>query len=619
MAGSESSGLRDVFHLSDLRLEEDDMTVFEILAQQPRSLLVASFAALGGFLFGLDTGYIGPVLEMSSFERDIHGGKTLSPGTKGFITGSFSIGCVITSVPVISGWCMDQFGRRRTIILGACIFGCGGLVQDVSNSVAEMCIGRLISGFGTGMLSTCVPVYQTEVAPKETRGALGTLYQLGVTLGILVAVLVDFSQRHAEAGWRWCGVPRVVVAVGLALGMVFLPESPRYLMRKAGVNRMQGAVNEQAMATLHWLRHGAKLDYVEVEYAEIMDEVAEEERVGQASWSEFLSGFALRLLAVGVAAQFLQQLCGINAFMYYGPAMFKMAGLDGFTIQVVLSSVNFIMTIPAVVLVDRCGRKGLLRWTGFLMSVFMILLGVVGITSVQIPSECPDGTKTDCAHSANQPFGSVSWSTSVQIVVSGLLFVGSFAAGWGPVVWVFCAEIFPLKYRSKGVGVTTSASWLGTFIVAQITTLLMESCEYGTFIFYGTFCVACVMFAMWIPETAGVPMEEIQLLFEKKFGIKHKERVFYSFRERLWSDRSAGDGSSAYGSHPDLQRMQRAGVAEGFTSYQSPQEGARDWRAGGLSRGYASQPEFRSGFVADDGLGPAPGMRLVPYRQQDRR
>mmetsp|Transcript_104412 Transcript_104412/g.239118 ORF Transcript_104412/g.239118 Transcript_104412/m.239118 type:complete len:604 (-) Transcript_104412:167-1978(-) len=534
-------------------LEEEEMSALQVIRQQPRSAVVALFAALGGFLFGLDIGYIGPVYEMQSFIDDISHGEPLGAATKGFITGVFSIGCIVTSLPMVSSLFMDKLGRKWTIMSGAWVYACGAAVQCLASDVNQLYVGRLMSGFGIGMLSTTVPVYQTEVAPKETRGALGTLYQMGITSGILSASLVDMWFTDAASGWRWAGSPRVGVALFLAIGMLCLPESPRHLARKGN--------NERTMQTLQWLRRGAREDYIEVEFDCVIEEVEAEMRMGEPEWGEFFSGFMLRVLMVGMAAQFLQQLCGMNAFMYYGPALFGMAGIDGTTFQVIQCSVNFLMTFPAVAFVDRAGRTFLLKWTGIVMATFILILGTVGMVFIEIPEDCPLPKDTDCAHTAGLPYGQVDPVVSAVIVGSGLMFVAGFALGWGPVVWVFCAEIFPMKYRSKGVGMTTTANWVGNYIVAQVTTLLMQNTKFGTFIFYGFFCILCVVFAMWVPETANIPMEEVQILFEQKFGMPpRRTRSASTFRDRLLSSRpsSARASMRGFGSAPDFAALQEA-------------------------------------------------------------
>jgi MFS family permease len=187
------------------------------------------------------------------------------------------------------------------------------------------------------------------------------------------------------------------------------------------------------------------------------------------------------------------------------------------------------MTVPAIFLVDRCGRTILLKIGAIGMTFCIWLLGIAGEIDIVIPSSCPTSAtndKYDCAHSHGYPDGHISGGISATVIVSVLGFVCFFAVSWGPIIWAFCAEIFPNKYRAKGVAITTCCNWIGNTIVGYVTPIMLDSIGFATFYFYGTFCIICVVFAFWIVETAQVSLEHMTPLWEKKLHAKYHSGSF---------------------------------------------------------------------------------------------
>lgn len=228
--------------------------------------------------------------------------------------------------------------------------------------------------------------------------------------------------------------------------------------------------------------------------------------LGQPRWAELFAGKIGRLLAIGAGIQVLQQLVGMNAFMYFGPRIFKTLGLNENVFQTMNNAVNFIASFPAIFLADRCGRRPLLLGGAFGMLFACVFMGSLGLLFLR-------------------PLADGSWETPAGGVGQGIMlavftFVACFAATWGPIAWVYCGEIYPLKYRARCIGLTTLANWLGNFLVAQFTPVLLDTLGFGTFLVFGLFCGLSFGFSIWLPETRGLPLERVEELFDLKLGYK---------------------------------------------------------------------------------------------------
>jgi len=292
---------------------------FSELASLPRDKavrvgLVALFSATGSFLFGLDIGYIAPIVASSPFKRDIFGDpdKEIPESINGMIVSLFSVGAMIASFPVITSFFLDTFGRKPSIMLGAAVFIIGSIIQASSFDLVQLLIGRCVSGMSIGILSSVIVLYQGELAPASMRGGMTTLYQLMITFGILVAAFIDELFVERDNGWRLVICMMCVPAMILLIGMIFMPRSPRWLVQRGRL--------EEARNVLLTVRDRGQ---AEKEVAEIAEEVKQGEEMGLPRWTELFSGRVGRLVFLGVSLQLLQQLVGMNAFMYFGPTIFQ--------------------------------------------------------------------------------------------------------------------------------------------------------------------------------------------------------------------------------------------------------------------------------------------------------
>jgi len=467
-----------------------------------KATIAALVASLGAFLFGLDIGYIAPILECASFKRDVAHLKDwqdeharLSPATSGFIVAIFSIGCILSAFPTVSSFFIDELGRRNSIIMGAVLFLVGCAVQALSASVTMFCTGRLVSGVSIGLLSSAVPLYQAEMAPPDLRGTLTSTYQLLLAFGIFVAALLDLFLVHLDGGWKVAIAFQAVPASLILMTMPFLPRSPRWLVQ-------QGRVEEAERALVD-LRASEGPQAARDELDDILTEVKALD--GAKTWTEVFQGQMLFVLCIGASLQLLQQLVGMNAFMYFGPSIFTSFGYSGTLFQMITNGVNFLMTFPALFLVETVGRR---------------LLLMVGAAGMALSSLCLAGLGHFAMEHKGHSFvlkTSNPW-VGVAMACTIFSFVSFFAATWGPVVWVYCAEMFPLKYRARCLGVTTVTNWIGNYLIAQFTPILLDAAGFATFTIFGSFCCVAFFVARYLPETQGLSLECIGQLFQERFG-----------------------------------------------------------------------------------------------------
>ena len=431
--------------------------------------VVASVAALGGLLFGYDTGVISGALLFIKQDFD------LNPFVEGFIVSSLLLGAMVGAG--VSGALSDRLGRRTIILGAAIIFAIGAIGAGLSPSVWVLLVFRFVLGLGVGAASALVPSYISESAPTDVRGSLSSLFQLAITLGILIAYLVNGAFAAAE-DWRWpIGLAFVPAAV-LFVGMYFLPETPRWLVSK---NR-----EEEARQVLSRSRSEEEVDSEISEIREVEQE--EEEQVG---YGELFAPWVRPMIVVGIGLAVFQQFVGINTVIYYAPTIIKSTGLGSsasILSTIGIGIVNVAMTVVAILIVDRVGRKPLL---------------IVGLVGMVISLLVIGG-----AFLVPGLSGIISWVTLAGL----MLYVASFAVSFGPLLWVMLPEIFPVKARGAGTGLSSLSNWGANFIVAQaflpLVALIGTTAVF--WILAGICIVAGIFIYFIVPETRGRSLEEIE-------------------------------------------------------------------------------------------------------------
>ena len=446
--------------------------------------IAASFAALGGLLFGYDTGVISGALIFIKREFG------LTTVAEEIVVSGVLLGATLGAI--VGGKAADLFGRRRVLLVTAAIFGIGALASAMAPSPTVLIVSRVVLGLAIGLASTNVPVYLSEVAPPQARGWVVSLFQLAVTVGIVVAYLTDYAFAGVE-GWRWMLGLAVAPALVFGTGMFFLPETPRWLIR--------GGHHEVAHRVLVRIRD---LGDVNVEIEEIKASLAQQTEGGH--WTDLLRRQVRPALVVGLGLAVFQQVTGINTVIYYAPKILQTAGFNSASGAILatvgVGVVNVGMTIVAMFLVDRAGRRPLLL-VG--IAGMIITLGALGL-------------------SFRYPSGQLAWIA----VICLMGYVASFAISLGPIFWLLIAEIYPLRIRGVAEGTAATFNWASNLIVSLTFLTLVEKLgASSTFFLYGLASVASWLFAYYfVPETKGRTLEQIEAFWR----ARHRARQRASWR-----------------------------------------------------------------------------------------
>ncbi|MCU0781701.1 MAG: sugar porter family MFS transporter [Akkermansiaceae bacterium] len=446
----------------------------------PRALLlVVSVAAVGGFLFGYDTAVI------NGANQYLKKHFMLDPVQEGFAGASAILGCIPGAM--FAGFLSDRFGRRKVLFLCAILYAVSGFLSAVPRTFGEFLAARFISGLGIGASSMICPVYIAEIAPKEWRGRLGSLFQLGIVLGIFLTLFINARIQglgdetwNTTMGWRWMLGAEVAPAIILLALLFFVPESPRWLIQ-AGREEEARKIFESVGGAQHAGR----------EIATVREVLGQEE----GRFSELFHARFRRPLIIAVLLMMFSQFSGINAIMYYSTKIFTAAGVgieDAFESSVIVGVVNVVFTLVAIALVDRAGRRALL---------------LVGL-AVQVLA-----------------LGSVGWmfhtaQGGLPLLLGIVVFIAAFGLALGPIPWILCSEIFPTKIRGRAMSLATFTIWTACYIVAQTFPMLNDSPAIGPAKTFGVyaFCslLGLVFVLTMVPETKGRTLEEIEASWPRK-------------------------------------------------------------------------------------------------------
>jgi sugar porter (SP) family MFS transporter len=430
--------------------------------------LSAAVTALGGLLFGYDTGVVSGALLF--LKKDFGG---LSSFQQELVTSLLLVGAVAGALA--AGRVADLIGRRRTVLITAAVFVVGVLLAAFTPTYPVLLVARVIIGLAVGSASMVVPLYIGEVVPPRVRGGLVSLNQLAITSGILVSYLVDYG-LSGTANWRMMFGLAAIPAALLFIGMLFQQESPHWLIRQDRI--------DEARAVLKRVRDS---DDIEAEISDVR-EVSRK----QVGTRELLSPKVRPLLMVGVLLAVFQQITGINTVIYYAPSLLQGAGFGNsaaLLANVVNGAVNVGMTIVAVWLLDRVGRRPLL------------LAGTAGMAVGMAITAC---SFLGGSH--------LHGALAIVAVLGLLIYTGSFAIGLGPVFWLLIAEIYPLRIRGAAMSVATMANWGANFVVTiSFLTLLNAIDGVGVFFLFG-FLTLIALGYFWrkVPETKGRSLQEIE-------------------------------------------------------------------------------------------------------------
>jgi SP family xylose:H+ symportor-like MFS transporter len=459
-------------------------------------ILIAAVAALGGLLFGYDTGVInGAQFYFSKYFE-------LDATMKGWVVGSALLGCLVGALS--AGYITTKIGRKAALIIAALLFTVSaigsGLPAFMEQSVSLLVTFRIIGGLGIGLASMAAPTYIAEIAPKDKRGILVSFYQLAVVTGFFVVFLATYfisegntPDENIESGWRWMFWSELIPCSIFLILTFFIPRSPRWLV-------MSGR-EEEALKVLNSI-HESEEALKEIEEIKLS---LNKERKTQLKGVSILQKSVIPIIVIGSLLSLLQQFTGINAVLYYGGDIFEKA--LGFTQedvlaqQILLGAVNFVFTFLAMFTVDKLGRKPLIYIGAVGMILGFVFLG-----------------------------GSLYFDAVGLISLIGiLLFIGAFAMSMGPVTWVLLSEMFPNKVRSAAMSIAVAVQWAGNYLVSQSFPMIVESDAnaIGTgfwngslpYVIFIAFIVFLIFFTKkYIIETKGKSLEQLEGIWAEKYG-----------------------------------------------------------------------------------------------------
>jgi len=431
-------------------------------------VLLATTTAISGFLFGFDTAVINGVLLL--LRRQF----TLSNLQTEVAASSLLLGCLLGAAG--ASMIGDRYGRKKSLIASSILFALSALGAAAANTVALFSAARLIGGLAIGLASVLTPVYIAEISPSKNRGTLVSLNQLAIVIGILFAYLVSWQiARFGENSWRWMLAVAAIPSLAFFVGLLAIPESPRWLL-----GRGRHDEGERILARIF----GASIAREQVQAVERA--TASEE----GSWREVFSPSMRKRLGVGMFLALFCQITGINTVLYYGSIIVSehfpgQSTSMALVANVIIGAVNLLFTIVAMIYLDRWGRRAILLTASGGMGVALTLL-VVGLN--------------------------IRGISPVLMLGAILLYVAFFALGMGPGPWLIISEIFPTKVRGRAASIATSTLWSGTLLVTFTFLSLVKVLNlWGTFAIYGALSFICFVY-VWkmVPETKGRTLEQIQ-------------------------------------------------------------------------------------------------------------
>ncbi|OCF32106.1 monosaccharide transporter [Kwoniella heveanensis BCC8398] len=477
-------------------------------------VVAAAFSAcMGGLLFGFDQGILSIVLTMPQFLSqfpDIDGTVTSGAAfNKGVMTGLLELGAFLGALQ--AGYLADRYSRKKAIGIGAIWFIVGSVIQASSFSYAQLVAGRFIGGVGIGLLSSVAPMYISEIAPPNVRGAFLAMEGATIVIGIVIMFYITYGTRHMAGDWsfRLPFTVQMLPCILLGLGLWRLPYSPRWLAQVGkdrecldALCRLRMLPPSDPRVQAEWITVRAEAirnrEVVVMSHPSLIGEgLASEIKLEAATWMDMFRPGILQRTLIGVFLMLFQQFQGINALIYYSPTLFEQLGLD-YEMQITMSGVlnvcQMVATTSAFFYLDRVGRRPPLLLGSVVNTISHVVVAVM-IAKFSGNWDAHPGP---------------AW-VGVSFI---LIFMFSFGLGWSPVPWAMPAEVHASSRRAKGVAITTCCNWLFNFIIGLITPPMIAGITYGTFLFFAAFSFLSALWTWFLcPETKGKTLEEMDVIF----------------------------------------------------------------------------------------------------------
>ncbi len=460
-----------------------------------RLIMLSSIAALGGFLFGFDSGVINGTVDALQLAFN-----STAIGT-GFNVASVLLGCMIGAF--FAGMLADKYGRKPVLIAAAIAFIISAWGSGIATCSTEFVFYRLLGGLAVGAASIISPAYISEIAPAEIRGRLTSMQQLAIVLGLFFAFFSNYNIALAAGGassefwwgfsaWKWMFWAELIPASIFFLFLLFVPESPRYLV---AVNKP-----EQALKVLAGI---SGLETAKKQVEEINETVLHERKPGFSDIINQKTKKVHPVVWIGIGLAALQSLTGIDVVFYYGSVLWQAAGFteeDALLTNVIVGAVNISFTIIAMFIVDRVGRRPLLLIGGLGQAV---MLGLMSVIFKLYAKEAVEGIE-------------MTGTIGIMALFAAIGFIAFFALTWGPVMWVMISEMFPNKFRGAALALAGTSNWLANFLIAITFPLMLTNFglgfSYGIYAIFGI--IAFIFVFHFVKETKGKTLEEISLALE---------------------------------------------------------------------------------------------------------
>ena len=431
--------------------------------------LIYFFGALGGLLFGYDTGVIsGAILFI---EKQLH----LGEWQQGWVVSAVLLGAVIGAA--IIGPSSDKYGRRKLLMVSSIIFIIGALGSSIAHNFELLVASRIVLGIAVGGASALIPTYLSELAPADKRGGIGTMFQLMIMTGILLAYISNYALSGFDLGWRWMLGLAAVPSIIMFFGGIALPESPRYLVRKGE--------DEEALAVLTQLQ-----DNSESAQAELAD-IKLQASMANGGFKELFGLMARPVLVMAMGLAIFQQVMGCNTVLYYAATIFTDVGFGvsaALIAHIGIGVFNVIVTWVAMKIMDKVDRKKMLIWGAWGMGISLFIM------------------------SFSMHFSGQSQAASYICAVALTIYIAFFSATWGPVMWVMIGESFPLNIRGLGNSFGAVVNWAANAVVSLTFPPLLNFFGTGSlFIGYAVLCIAAIVFVKCFTiETRNQSLEQIE-------------------------------------------------------------------------------------------------------------
>ncbi|KAG7577930.1 Major facilitator sugar transporter-like [Arabidopsis thaliana x Arabidopsis arenosa] len=471
-------------------------------------IITCIVAAMGGLLFGYDLGISGGVTSMEEFltkffpqvESQMQKAKHDTAYCKfdnqmlQLFTSSLYLAALVASF--MASVITRKHGRKVSMFIGGLAFLIGALFNAFAVNVAMLIIGRLLLGVGVGFANQSTPVYLSEMAPAKIRGALNIGFQMAITIGILVANLINYgTSKMAQHGWRVSLGLAAVPAVVMVIGSFILPDTPNSMLERGK--------NEEAKQMLKKIRGADNVDH---EFQDLIDAVEAAKKV-EYPWKNIMESRYRPALIFCSAIPFFQQITGINVIMFYAPVLFKTLGFgdDAALMSAVITGVvNMLSTFVSIYAVDRYGRRLLFLEGGIQMFICQLLVGsFIG------------------ARFGTTGTGTLTPATADWILAFICVYVAGFAWSWGPLGWLVPSEICPLEIRPAGQAINVSVNMFFTFLIGQFFLTMLCHMKFGLFYFFASMVAIMTVFIYFLlPETKGVPIEEMGRVWKQHWFWK---------------------------------------------------------------------------------------------------